>query len=217
MNDVNNATKHPEATRARSADCDMPDAVRQALHERQVTTTAPVDGCGGAADVVAVGDLRVAAAVAGQPTDPKIVLVVGVDKNNEYVDAMFVHSAPENAAEYDVVVSPGNSEAAYDTVVQTDLRTVLWCSQLGTRIGNISGVLVDTIVATSSTRSSRRTTQSQHTCRHGDRNDPSGMRCGTPLCGSNDRRWEFKETEGAAARRLANDCVATLLGRGETS
>ena len=189
--------------------CDIPDAVKQALNARQFKTTA-FDGDD---DVVAVGDLRVATAVPGQPTDPRIVLVLGIDEDNEFVDVLFVHTAPENATDRDAIVSAGSSGAAYDTVVQTDLRTVLWCSQLGTRIGNVDETLVGTI----KTWGWRQATQPQNTDRSGDRNATAGIVHGIPLRGIADRRWRFKESEGAAARRLANDCVDTLLNRDETS
>ena len=206
---MDNVTEHPETPKpdSRSKELrDVPDAVQQALNARQFKTTECDSD-----DGVAVGDLRVATAVPGQPTDPTIVLIVRVDEYNEFVEVMFVHTMTENATEYDAVVPADSSGAAYDIVVQTDLRTVLWSSQLRNRIGNVD----ETLVAMFKTWGNRQTTPQhpdQTNDSGGDRNDPGGILRGTPLRGVTDRRWAFKETEGAAAHRLANDCVAVLLG-----
>lgn len=41
-----------------------------------------------------------------------------------------------------------------------------------------------------------------------------GLQTGIPLAGPLDRRWSFKESEGAALRALAADCTEALLDRG---
>ena len=208
--------EHPETSNQTTAQnhapetpgpvCSIPDAVKQALAERQPSTPAENGS-------VAVGDLRPAVAVPDRPTEPRIVLVVRIDEHHEYVEAIFAHSATEYATDYDLIVPAEISKAAYDIVIQTDLRTVLWTAQLGPRIGTVNKTIVDSAKAWGWRQMTRKT--------HTDTDDEAskalyettGIRHGTPLRGIIDPRWGFKETEGAAVSRLAHDCVETLLDR----
>ena len=187
--------------------CTIPDAVKQALAEWQPST--PADN-----GRVAVGDLRPAVAVPDQPTEPRIVLVVMIDEHHEYVEAIFAHPAAEYATDYDLVVPAEISKAAYDIVIQTDLRAVLWTAQLGPRIGTVNKTIVDSAKAWGCRQMTRKSyTDTADNEASETLYETSGIRHGTPLRSIVDPRWRLKEVEGAAARRLAHDCVETLLDR----
>ena len=185
---------------------DVPATVRSALAERRYRQ-APVTSEQMSTSGVVAGDLRTIEGLVHQPADCRIGLVLRVDPSNEFADVLLVHSAPELATDRDAIVAADVASAPYDVVVQTDLRAVVWTLQLQRRVGHLDHQSLDAIKAVASD----------------DTADESGLRpamevadthSGTRLAGPLDGRWPFKESEGAALRRLAADCTEALLDQG---
>ena len=185
---------------------DVPAAVRSELAERQ-RRQASVAGGDSSTSRVAAGDLRAMDALAHQTADRRIGLVLGVDAANDFADVLLVHSAPELATDHDVVVAADVASAPYDVVVQTDLRAAVWTLQLLQRVGHLDEQALGAV----------KTVASNVTM---DEPSPqlamggTGAYSGTRLAGPLDGRWSFKESEGAALRRLATDRTEALLDEG---
>ncbi|MXW76588.1 MAG: hypothetical protein F4Z58_11230 [Acidimicrobiaceae bacterium] len=181
---------------------EVPAVLKRALAERRAgegTLSIHREDTAG----VIVGDLRIVTPLAHQQTDSRIVLVLGVEESDGFADVMLVHSATEFATDHDAIVL-ADCSAPYDLVVQTDLRSVVWTFQLGSRVGNLSVEFVDTIKRWAADRGGDAASYSEAVVHHGTR-----------LAGVLDRRWEFKESEGTALRQLASDCIEALLDQGE--
>ena len=185
---------------------DVPAAVRSELAERQ-RRQASVAGGETSTSRVAAGDLRAIDALAHQPADRRIGLVLRVDAANDFADVLLVHSAPELATDHDLVVAADVASAPYDVVVQTDLRAVVWTLQLQRRVGRLDPHLLDAVKTVASDDTADEFSQRPEM-------EVAGTYIGTRLAGPLDGRWSLKESEGAALRRLAADCTEALLDQG---
>ena len=125
----------------------------------------------------------------------RLALVVRVDKRREFAEIMFVHPYAELATGTDLVVPSEHSTVAYQLVVETDVRGVVWLTELGPRAGVLDHTALEAVGAVALGR------------------DPAsrGLATGLPLRGRFDRRWDFKAAEGSALRTLAADGTASLL------
>ena len=168
----------------------LPAAVQEAAADWRRTAARPTHDSG----FVARGDLRVVSPL-DSDGDRRVVLVTDVGAAAGYAAVALVHSSPEKAASVDAVIGDAVSGAPYPMVVQTDLVSCVWMSQLGRRIGRIDPAEVQAAVS------------------RDDAGMPEGMTVGSPLTGLADRRWAFKETEGRALRCLTADAVSVLLDR----
>lgn len=141
------------------------------------------------------GELRIAREAGG---GARCVLVLEVHGDGT-VQVALTHPYSELATDADVVVPAEWQAATWPVVVQSDLRSVVWASQLGDLAGRLSAAQLDEL---------------------NDALDADGYdglcRVGIPLSGPADGRWEFKRTEGDDLRRLAARCVAALLADSTT-
>ena len=182
---------------------DVPEAVRLAVANRTETNTPSRPGTTPAfteSSRISRGDLRIVSPTAGdRPAESRLCLVVGVDPTDEFADVVLTHTAPELATSVDGVVPPELSGAPYDIVVQTDLRGAVWTLQLGRRVGWIDEPALKNLTSIVLGRTE----------------DPDssgvGLHAGIPLQGPTDRRWSFKEEEGAELRRLTANCTDAVL------
>jgi hypothetical protein len=148
------------------------------------------------------GDLRIAES-ANQSSDPRIVLVRTVNEHEGFAEVLLVHTATELATDRDVVITPETSRVPYSIVVQTDLRSCVLLSQIENRVGHLGNVIMGVVSGWG--MSDSLTEEADELFEEG------AFYGGTRLAGPLDRRWEFKETEGIALRKLAEGCVETLL------
>ncbi|MEM9655382.1 MAG: hypothetical protein AAGA65_25040 [Actinomycetota bacterium] len=153
---------------------------------------------------VCEGDLRVVEALAHSPTDRRVGVVLRVDSANDFAEVLLVHAYPELATDRDVILPADVTSAPYDAVVQTDLRAAVWSLQLGKRIGHLAELELAAVKAIGNGPSAVELDASP-TARMPQ------LHSGNPLAGPLDRRWSFKESEGAALRALAADCTEALL------
>lgn len=182
---------------------DVPDAIRLALaRRRQLDTpprhpsTSPVPRI----DRISRGDLRIVHPTAEErSTDARVCLVVGTDTTDEFADVVLAHTASELATSVDGVVSRVLSGAPYDIVVQTDLRGAVWTLQIGRCVGWVDEPVLEALSAIA-------VAEALDT---GFTN--TGVQAGIPLAGPTDRRWSFKEDEGAALRQLTANCTDAVL------
>ena len=185
---------------------DVPAAVTSALAERRNEQALTARGAKSTSRVAA-GDLRAIEALAHQPTDRRIGLVLRVDTSNEFADVLLAHSAPERATDRDAILAADIVSAPCDLVIQTDLRAAVWTFQLGHSVGHLDeeslGAVKDIVG-----RDGTDEPASQH------RTEDGGIFSGTRLAGPLDGRWSFKASEGDALRRLAADCTEALLDKG---
>ncbi|MCY3850996.1 MAG: hypothetical protein OXF75_09380 [Acidimicrobiaceae bacterium] len=132
-----------------------------------------------------------------QPEDlrERLVLVLRVDELCGFAEIMFVHPYTELATGSDLIVSPEYSGIAYQVVVETDVRGVVWLTQLGTLIGVLDPTALVAVGAVAL----------------GEDPDTPNLISGPPLRGRFDARWNFKASEGSALRTLAAECTAALL------
>lgn len=185
---------------------DVPAAVASALARRREAGTL------GAREWVPTarvcdGDLRVIEALPHRPADHRIGLVLRVDSLNEFAEVLLVHSAPEVATDRDVILPAAVTSAPYDMVAQTDLRAAVWSLQLGMRVGHLDQRSLAAVKAI------------RYGATGGERAEAPAPEVpdfgsGTRLAGPMDRRWSFKESEGAALRGLAADCTEAMLDQG---
>jgi len=185
---------------------DVPALVTSALAQRDMARMP--DGRGSALPTrVAQGDLRVIESLSHRPTDHRIGLVLRIDSANDFAEVLLVHTAPELATDRDVVLPSDVTSAPYDAVAQTDLRGAVWILQLGRRIGHVPELALAVAKAAANSTNAG-----------GLPLAPAGRMAephtGIPLAGLLDRRWSFKESEGAALRALAADCTEALLDQG---
>ena len=125
----------------------------------------------------------------------RLALVVRVDKCREFAEIMFVHPYAELATGTDLVVPAEHSTVAYQLVVETDVRGVVWLTELGPRAGVLDHTALEAVGAVAL----------------GENPASRSLVAGVPLRGRFDRRWEFKAAEGSALRILAAECTAWLL------
>ncbi len=125
----------------------------------------------------------------------RLVLVVGVEENEDHLQVMLCHDDLPLLSIVDAIIMSSESGLSYDLVVETDLYSAIWKSQVTKTIGKISPDLVGKITAHAA--------------------DPDalvdGIQSGYVIRGVIDPRWKFKENEGRQFRDLCTDCVSTLL------
>lgn len=185
---------------------DVPTVVTSALAQRDTARTPEARGSV-LPTRVSEGDLRAIESLAHRPTDHRIGLVLRVDSANEFAEVLLVHAAPELATDRDVILPSNVTSAPYDTVVQTDLRGAVWTLQLGRRVGHVAALVLAAVRAADNSLGA-----GEHPTPRDAR--MAELHTGSPLAGPLDRRWSFKESEGAALRALAADCTEALLEQG---
>ena len=125
----------------------------------------------------------------------RLALVLGVNDRRDFTEIMFVHPYVELATGTDLVVPSEHSRLAYQVVVETDVRGVVWLTQVGQLVGVLNRTALEAVGAVAL------------------REDPASrsLVAGLPLRGRFDQRWDFKAAEGSALRILAAECTASLL------
>ena len=187
---------------------DLPAVVTSAFAERDAARMPEARGTV-LPDQVFEGDLRVIRSLSHRPTDRRIGLVLRVDSANEFAEILLVHTAPELATDRDVIIPSNETSAPYDAVVQTDLRGVVWTTQLDKRVGHLAELALASVKAVDNSSMA-----GEHPMISAA--PMAELHTGIPLAGPLDRRWSFKESEGAALRALASDCTDALLDQGLT-
>ena len=131
---------------------------------------------------------------ADEPVE-RLVLVLRVDDRRDFTEIMFAHPYAELATGTDLVVPAEHSGLAYQVVVETDVRGVVWLTQVGPLVGVLNQTALESVGAVALGE------------------DPASrtLVTGLPLRGRFDQRWDFKAAEGSALRTLAADCTASLL------
>ena len=181
-----------------------PSAVISALSQRIAEWMHSTRASDAAPRSITVGDLRVIDAASNQVADRQIGCVTRVDAQHGYVEILLVHSAPELATDRDVVASATHTTAPYAVVVQTDLRAVVWTTQIGRRVGQLGREALAAVRAVVQTD-----VAAPSTLDHILNEAPiwTGARLASPL----DGRWHFKLAEGQNLRQLSSDCTEALL------
>jgi len=125
----------------------------------------------------------------------RLALVVSVEEEKDYLQVMLCHEDLELASIVDATIRGSESGLSYDLVVETDLHSVIWKSQVTRTIGKIAPDLVNKVMAHAA--------------------DPDslvdGIRAGYAIQGVMDPRWKFKENEGQQFRNLCAHCVSRFL------
>ncbi len=171
----------------------VPQAIREALPG---TYTAGLLGNSLPVEPVERGQIRRLAEgpQAGEPVE-RLALVLRVDEIRDFAEILFVHPYAELATGTDLVVPSEHSRIPYQVVAQTDVRGVVWLTQVGARVGLLDRTALKAVGAVAL----------------GEDTASESLVAGPPLRGRFDRRWNFKAAEGSALRTLAADCTATLL------
>ena len=149
---------------------------------------------------VTVGDLRIVEGAGPRLADRRVALVACAGPSEETAQVWLVHTAAELATGWDAVVAASAASAPYVVVVQTDLRGVVWTSQLGRCVGRLDDRAFDAVKAVAARAAGCEASA------HDER-----VWYGSEMCGPIDGRWVFKAAEGDVLRRLAGDCTETLL------
>jgi len=127
----------------------------------------------------------------------RLALVVSIEEENNHLQVMLCHEDLELASIVDATIRGFESGLSYDLVVETDLHSVIWKSQVTKTIGKIVPDLVNKVLAHAA--------------------DPDslvdGIRAGYTIQGVMDPRWKFKEIEGQQFRNLCAHCVSSLLSK----
>ena len=152
------------------------------------------------------GDLRFASASSAISAERSLVLVWRTVEVPGCAEVLLAHPYTELATDHDVVVPASESATPYDVVVQTDLRSVVWETQLGMSVGRL-GRRVRAAVSAAGRM------HPLSSCALDPILDEARVWIGTRLTGPLDGRWYFKRDEGKCLRRLADDCTLSLLVR----
>lgn len=145
------------------------------------------------------GDLRLVHPLEFEPEGTRVVLVLDVDRANDVVDIALIHADTEMATDVDVVVPKVDARTQFPVVVQSDLRSAVWRSQVGGLVGRIEPAELEQVNDAFDPVSD---------------GEPSPYLVGLPLQGTFDGRWEFKRSEGDDLRQLSADCTRALLDDG---
>ena len=125
----------------------------------------------------------------------RLVLVLRVDGRRDFAEIMFAHPYVELATGTDLVVPAEHSRLAYQVVVETDVRGVVWLTQVGPLVGVLDQTALEAVGAVAL----------------GEDPASRSLVAGPPLRGRFDQRWDFKAAEGSTLRILAAECTASLL------
>ena len=126
---------------------------------------------------------------------PQLVLILRVDERQEFAEIMFVHPYAELATGTDLVVPAEYATVPYQVVMETDVRGVVWLTQVGPLVGVLGRTVLEAVGAVAL----------------GEEPESRVLVAGLPLRGRFDQRWDFKAAEGSALRILAAECIASLL------
>ena len=125
----------------------------------------------------------------------RLALVVSAEENEDHLQVMLCHDDLPLVSIVDAIIMSSESGLSYDLVVETDLYSAIWKSQVTKTIGKISSDLVEKIMAHAA--------------------DPDALKddiqSGYVIRGVIDPRWKFKEIEGKQFRSLCADCVSAFL------
>jgi len=124
----------------------------------------------------------------------RICLVLRVDRDRESAEVMLGHPNPEMATDRDVVLRPDETGLVYPIVLQTEVRGMVWLTQISCLVGRVEVQTLERIgsVALGDSVSSE-------------------TEVGLALAGAMDHRWAFKISEGEAMATLASDCTNALI------
>ena len=125
----------------------------------------------------------------------RLALVLSAEEKEDHLQVMLCHDDLPLVSIVDAVIKSSESGLSYDLVVETDLYSAIWKSQVTKKIGKISPAFVGKIMTHAA--------------------DPDalvdGIQTGYVIRGIVDPRWKFKENEGKQFRNLCADCISTLL------
>ena len=88
-----------------------------------------------------IGDLRIADPTVPGRSDPRMVLVIGLDPEIGVADVALVSNETEFASDADVVVPAGTSGLPFDFVVEAGVVERMWCVQLGRLVAELGSDL----------------------------------------------------------------------------
>src|SRR5690606_9178922 len=144
------------------------------------------------AAVLRRGDLRLVHPLSHEAGGSRIALVLDVDRANDVVDMALIHADPDLATDTDVIVPKEVAGSRFPIVVQSDLRSAVWKTQVGALVGRLDAAQLDHVNDALDPDLAE---------------EPSPFEVGLPLEGPFDGRWEFKSVEGDDLRRLSADCT----------
>ena len=180
----------------------VPEAVVAAIASQRRTLPSPEDESERWGSVT-VGDLRVVEGVEPRLADCRVALVACAGTSEETAQICLVHTAAEFATDRDAVVAADAASAPYVVVVQTDLRGVVWTSQLGRCVGRLDDRAFGAVQSVADRAAGCEASA------HDER-----VWCGSEMFGPLDGRWAFKAAEGDVLRCLVGDCTEALLTAG---
>jgi hypothetical protein len=166
----------------------LPDRVVRATSaqatRRETVLTGPVKR----------GDIRRVDPLSSENGERRICLVLRIDSTREAAEVMLGHPDFELATDHDVVLPRGDTDIPYSMVFQTDIRGMVWLTQVGPLVGNTDPEVLEQIgnLALGNPVA-------------------SNTDVGLPLSGAIDPRWAFKVSEGEAMAALASDCTGALI------
>ena len=108
---------------------------------------------------------------------------------------MLVHPYEELATASDAIVTALASSAPYQMIIQTDVRGMVWLTQIGQRVGHLSDDGMDLVAKIAV----------------GEHVSTPNIFPGLHLAGILDPRWDFKLEEVEVIRNLAANCTEHLL------
>jgi hypothetical protein len=145
-----------------------------------------------------VGDLRIADPTVAGRSDPRMVLVIGLDPEIGVADVTLVSNETEFASGSDVVVAAGTSGLPFDVVVESGVVARIWCVQLGRLVAELGSEAV---------RDARRCAMAEWT------KTADSPRVQEGEAGL-DQRSLFRQRERRELGALSEDCRETLGRRG---
>jgi hypothetical protein len=166
----------------------IPTNIAAAINSANSQRAQPVRG----QETISRGDLR---RVKSGPIE-RLVLVLLVDSTSETSQITLVHSYPEFATEFDIIVDPVLSGVSYPIVVETDLRGVISTAELGEYLTTLPENLILACFEELS-----------------EFVEDAESFIGPSLLGPLDARWDFKVIEGETIREISAPAINSLDGK----
>lgn len=125
----------------------------------------------------------------------RLCAVLELDSAMETARVVLLTNETEYACDWDVRMSRDEFRLPYELMVECDIVSSVWLSQLGEHVGRVPGALRPGIVATTT----------------GTISAIDETRRATPIHGPDDPRWVFREHELRALHALSDECMSRLI------
>jgi hypothetical protein len=126
----------------------------------------------------------------------RLCAVLELDSAMETARVALMTNETEYACDWDVRMSRDELQLPYELMVECDIVSSVWWTQLSIRVGFVPNAMWSGLLVAATT---------------GDFSEVDESRRGAPIHGSSDPRWTFREHELSALQALSAECMSRLV------